>query len=119
MGPDPKLSSSRMSFHAAIWVIKDRVPGRGVGFPSHCHFGIGMSRSCARYSREHDDGIVADGSHGFKRHIAGALDSPFVTLFHEDGADQARYRGLIGEDADDLGAALDLAVRPLDRIRAV
>jgi hypothetical protein len=30
--------------------------------------------------------------------------------FHEDGADQAEDGGLVGEDPDDVGAALDLGV---------
>ena len=40
-------------------------------------------------------------------------------MFEQDGADQAGYAGLIGEDADDIGAALDLAVEPLDGVGAV
>ena len=51
------------------------------------------------------------------RHVAGALDSPFVALFHGDGADQTHDRGLVQEDADNLDAALDRAVQPLDGIR--
>jgi hypothetical protein len=38
------------------------------------------------------------------------LHRPFVVLFEEDGADQPGDGRLVWEDADDLGAALDLAV---------
>jgi len=52
--------------------------------------GVSQSRSCPGHSREDDDGIVAQRRHGFKRHIAAALDGPFVALFHEDSADRNR-----------------------------
>ena len=48
------------------------------------------------HSRQHDDGIVAERRHGFKGHIAGALDGPFVALFHEDDADEAGDREVAG-----------------------
>jgi hypothetical protein len=47
---------------------------------------------------------------GFQCHVARPLDSPFIVLLEQDGADRAVNGFLIGEDADDLGAALDLAV---------
>jgi hypothetical protein len=50
-------------------------------------------------------GSVADGADGFQRHVAGALGGPFVGLLEEDGADEAHDRGLVGKDADDMGAA--------------
>ena len=48
--------------------------------------------------------------------VSGSLDGPFVVSFEEDRADEPEDRLVIGKDADDLGAALDLAVsrsRPL------
>jgi hypothetical protein len=39
-------------------------------------------------------------------------------LFGEDGADEADDRGSVGEDADDVGAAADLLVEPLERVVA-
>ena len=72
-----------------------------------------------RHCREHDDGVVAQWGHGFKGHVACPLDGPFVALFHEDGADEAGDRGLVGEDANDVGAALDLAVEAFDGVGAV
>jgi hypothetical protein len=38
-------------------------------------------------------------------------------LFGEQRADEADDRGAVGEDADHVGAAADLAVDPLERIR--
>ena len=63
-----------------------------------------------------DERIVAQRSHGFQRHVAGALDGPFVVLLEEDGTDEPDDGLIIGEDADDLGTALDLAVQALNRL---
>ena len=63
-----------------------------------------------------DEGIVAQRGDRFQRHVAGALDCPFVVLFEEDSADEPDDGLVVGEDADDLGAALDLAVDALDRV---
>src|SRR6266853_1247162 len=64
-----------------------------------------------------DEGIVAQWCHGFQGHVAGALDGPLIVLFKEDGTDGSDDGLVIGEDANDLGAALDLAVHALDRVR--
>jgi hypothetical protein len=37
-------------------------------------------------------------------------------LLHQDGANQSDDGFIVGEDANDVGAALDLAVQSLDRI---
>ena len=66
-----------------------------------------------------DEGIIAQRCDGFQCHVAGPLDRPFIILLEQDGADQAGNGVLIGEDADDLGAALDLAVQPFQRIGRV
>ena len=58
------------------------------------------------------------GAMRFQGHVAGALDGPLVVLFEQDRADEAGDGGLVGEDADDLGAALDLAVEALERVGA-
>ena len=39
---------------------------------------------------------------------------PFVVLFGQRRADEADDGGPVGEDADDVGAAADLAVESLD-----
>ena len=47
------------------------------------------------------------------------LKLPLIVLLHEDGADEANDAGFVGEDADDVGAALNLFVEALERIGAV
>ena len=47
------------------------------------------------------------------------MNRPFIVLFEQKGADEATYGFLVGEDADDVGASLDLAVEAFDRVRAV
>src|SRR6202165_6213384 len=76
--------------------------------------GVGPGWSAGK-SREADDGIIAQGSDGFQRHVACPLNGPFIVALKQDGADQAGDGFLVGEDADDLGPALDLAVSPLER----
>ena len=44
--------------------------------------------------------------HDFDLHVA-VLQLPLVVLLEQYGADQPDDRGLVGEDADDVGAALD------------
>ena len=48
--------------------------------------------------------------------VARPLDGPLVALFEQDRADQSGNGGLVGEDPDDAGAALDLAVEALERV---
>jgi hypothetical protein len=69
--------------------------------------------------RKADAGIIAQGRDRFQCHVAGALDRPFVVLLKQDRADQTDDGVLVGEDADDIGAPLDLAVKALDRIGRV
>ena len=54
--------------------------------------------------------MIADVGVGFQPQVAAVVGGPVVVLLHEDGADEAEDRGLVGEDADDVGAALDLGV---------
>ena len=63
-----------------------------------------------------DKGIVAQRCDGFQGHVAGPLHGPLIVLFEEDGTDEPDDGLVIGEDADDLGAALDLAVDVLDPV---
>ena len=43
-------------------------------------------------------------------------DEPFVVLFDDDAGREADEGAVVGEDADDIGSAADLAVDPLERI---
>ncbi len=46
----------------------------------------------------------------------GAADEPFVVGLDGQHRDQPDHAGVVGEDADDVGAAADLAVEALQRI---
>jgi hypothetical protein len=43
-------------------------------------------------------------------------DLPLVVGLDQDGAGQAEQGGGVGEDADDVGAAFDFLVEPLERV---
>ena len=77
--------------------------------------GVGPAVS-GGHGGQRDEGIVAQRRDRFQGHVAGSLHRPFVVLLQQDGADQAGDGGLVGEDADNLGAAFDLAVEALERI---
>ena len=82
--------------------------------------GHGEFRSGPGWSDDHcgrsDDRIIAQRRHGFQRHVAGALDGRFVVLFEQDRSDEPDDGVLVGEDADDVGPALDLAVEPFEAV---
>ena len=76
-----------------------------------------MSSGC--HGGQLEDRIFAQWSDCFQGHVAGALHGPFVVLLEQNSADQASDGILIGEDADNVGAALDFAVEPFQRVGAV
>ncbi len=47
-----------------------------------------------------------------------AADEPLIVLFDQERAREPDRGGVVGEDADDVAAAADLAVDPLERVRA-
>src|SRR6202030_4045530 len=53
--------------------------------------------------------------HDLNLHIA-VLQLPFIVLLEQYRANQPNDGGLIGKDADDVGAPLDLFVEPLERV---
>ena len=63
--------------------------------------------------------IVVRGEerHGGFGEVAAFGDCHSSWVSSEDGADEAEDGGVVGEDADDVGAALDLFVDPLERVR--
>jgi len=61
-------------------------------------------------------GLVDEG-HGFFGEVAAFGDGPFVVLLQQDGAGEADDGGVVGEDADYVGAALQLIVDPLEWVR--
>lgn len=59
---------------------------------------------------------VGECAHGGVGEIAAFTVLPFLVLFEEDCADKAVCGLTVGEDLDDVGAALDFAVEPLDGV---
>ena len=66
-----------------------------------------------------DDEIIAHVSDSFQGHVSAALNRPFIVLFEQQRADETGYGLLVGKDADDIGASLDLAVEAFDRVCTV
>jgi len=84
-----------------LWLCAERWD---VGVRGYLHAGIGAGGG------EGDAGAGED----VEAEVAAAF-GPFVVLFGQDRADEADQGVAAGEDADDVGAAADLAVEPLDR----
>jgi hypothetical protein len=95
--------------------IRGRVPGRGVGavLLAGC---AAASDSC---NWQADGWSIAHGGDGLQRHVARSLGGPFIGLLEQQRADEPDDGGFVGKDADHVGAALDFAVKPLDRVCAV
>ena len=58
-----------------------------------------------------------DEREGLDGQVAPA-DQPLVILLEQQGTSEPQERGVVGKDPDDVGAAADLAVDPLERVRA-
>jgi hypothetical protein len=54
--------------------------------------------------------------HGGFGEVAAVAGLPLVVGFDEHGAGQAQQRVGVGEHADDVGAAFDFLVQPLERV---
>ena len=61
---------------------------------------------------------ITESLEPLKLHVA-PVQAPFVVLLQHHGAHQPRDLGVVGEDAHDVGPALDLGVQPLQRVGAV
>ena len=55
----------------------------------------------------------------FPGSVAGSLDRPLIVLFKQQCPDEADNGGFVREEADDLAAALDLAIESLEWVGAV
>ena len=64
--------------------------------------------------RQADAEIMAQRCDGFQAHVAGSLDCPLIVLFKQQCPDEADNGSLVWEDADDLAAALDLAIESFE-----
>ena len=76
-----------------------------------------MSSGC--HGGQLEDRIFAQWSDCFQGHVAGALHGPFIVLLEQDRTDQSGDGILVGEDADNVSAPLDLSVEPFQRVGAV
>ena len=61
-------------------------------------------------------GIIAQRRDRFQTHVPAALNRPFVVLFEQQRADETHDGVFVGEDADDVGAPLDLALERVDGV---
>ena len=59
-----------------------------------------------------------DGGHALGREHAAALQLPVLVLLQQHRSYQTGDRGVVGEDADHPGAALDLLIDPLEQVGA-
>ena len=66
-----------------------------------------------------DKGSIAQGRDCFQCHVSGALRCPFIILFQEQRADEPHDGLVVGEDANDIGAALDLAIEAFEWVGGV
>ena len=62
-----------------------------------------------------DDRIIAQRRDCFQAHVAAA-NRPFIVLFEQQRANEARDCIFVWENADDMGAPLDLTIEPFGRI---
>ena len=66
-----------------------------------------------------DAEIIAEWCDSFQRHVASALDGPVIILLQQHRADESDDGRFVGEDPDDVAAAFDLVVQPLDGVGGV
>src|SRR5262245_48122895 len=59
--------------------------------------------------------VIASDHSRFQRHVA-TRDGPVVVIVSAADADEAHDRILVGEDSDDIGAPLDLAIEAFQRV---
>jgi hypothetical protein len=62
-------------------------------------------------------GRSGEQGHGSFGELAAFAGLPFVVGFDQDRAGQTEQDVGVGEDADDVGVALDFLVQPLQRVR--
>jgi hypothetical protein len=61
--------------------------------------------------------LGVEGGHGVLGEVAAVRGLPLVVHVGEHGPDESNHVGLVGEDSDDSGSALDLFVDPLEGVR--
>lgn len=116
---DDPTFARRIVAEGTLAEINDRVPPRGVSLArSRINFPVRPGWSGC-HGRQRDEELIAQLRNAFQCHVAAPLDGPLVVLLEQQGADETRDGILIGEDADDPGAPLYLAVQTFERIGAV
>lgn len=116
---DPQLTNRGLSMICRVNPLHDscratdRAPWRGVG----ALLFDGWAVVSGAYAGQADDWSIADGAKRLQAHVTPS-GRPLVVLLEEQGADEPGNGGLIGEDADDVAAPLDLLVEPFERVGA-
>lgn len=85
---------------------------------SWCGSADGCSRLLCKMTIGDLQGLLGlrDLGHGGLGDKATALQLPFLLLLQQLAAHQAGDRGVVGEDADDVGASFDLLIEPVQRV---
>jgi hypothetical protein len=91
--PEPAGDSEGTSGKSA----RDRVPWRGVAGAGHRAFHRRGPDRSAGDCRKADGGIIAQRCDGFQRHVASALDGPFIVLFEEDAPTRRMMASSLGK----------------------
>ena len=121
------ISATALRFTVvARWVLdffgankSDRVPCRRVRTYRFITFSGGLAGWSDCHGESYDKACIALRRDGFQRHLASAPNGPIIVLFEQDRADEADDGVFIEEGADDVGAAFDLANKPLQWISGV
>lgn len=109
--------TTSIDLRVQVAVALDAVPWSGVvGADRHRAVRRGSAWSGC-HGGQADDRIIPHRRDGFHCQGSGTLDGPHVLRFRQLGADQADAGLVVWKDADDIGAALDLTVQALDRVR--
>lgn len=120
--PTAKASGDAPASALAPGRVEEDFGGLGSCLKAWCSFrgsnlGHPLGPGRSGYQGRQADGVtIADRGDAFQRHVSGPLDGPFVVLFEQNSSDKPLDGGFVGEDADDICPALDLAVDAFERI---
>ena len=98
-----------------VWL--DPVPQRGVTSQRCSPASPVLPGWSGRHGGQPDDGIIAQWSDCFQRHVASSLHRPFVVLFQQDSAHEAEDGGFVGKDSHHICTPLDLAIEASCRVQ--
>lgn len=66
-----------------------------------------------------DERIITHRGDGFQCYVAGSLNNPLIILLKQQCTDEPDDGVVVGEDANDISASLDLAIETLNGVGAV